>query len=212
MSIPALPRLYAIADLEFCGDVPTWRTSMARLADAARQHPSRIAIQVRARTADGDTLREIARIGRDACGDEAVLVLNGPNRLAVDFGYDGIHWPEAAIPERPSTQALPFRIAAVHSVAAVRRAERANVTAMVFAPVFEPGSKSAVPAGIEALQVAAQATPLPVYALGGIHAERVGACLEAGAHGVAVLSGIAGDPDPAAAAGRYLEALVNSAT
>lgn len=207
MSIPALPRLYAIADLEFCGGVSAWRTCMARMADAARQYPSRMAIQVRARTADGDTLREIARIGRAACGDEAVLVLNGPDRLAVDLGYDGIHWPETAIPERPSTRALPFRIAAVHSVAAVRRAERANVTAMVFAPVFEPGSKFAVPVGTEALQAAAQATPLPVYALGGIHPERIGACLDAGAHGVAVLSGIAGDPDPVAAAGRYLEAL-----
>ena len=202
-----LPRLYAIADLEFCGSLPRWRTCMAGMADAAAAYPARMAIQVRARRAYGDTLAEIAGIGRRACGDEAVLVLNGPERLALDLGYDGVHWPEAAIPEGPSTQALSFRIAAVHSVEAMRRAERAGVSAVVFAPVFAPAWKSAEAAGVEALREAAQATTLPVYALGGVRPERVPACLAAGAHGVAVLSGIAGDPDPVAATGRYLEAL-----
>ncbi len=207
MSVPALPRLYAIADLEFCGGLPEWRTCMATMADAAATHPARMAIQVRARRADARTLAEVARIGRHACGDEAVLVLNGPERIAVELGYDGVHWPEAAIPEGPSSGAVPFRIAAVHSVEAMRRAERAGVTALVFAPVFEPGWKSAEAVGIQALREAARATALPVYSLGGIRPERVRACLAAGAHGVAVLSGIAGDPDPVAATGRYLEAL-----
>ena len=215
----ALPRLYAIADFGFCGSLPAWRTCIARMADAASEYPSRMAIQVRARDADGDTLATIARAGRRVCGDDAVLILNGPDRLAVDLGYDGVHWPEAAIPEGPSNQThphpffhphpfpLPLRIAAVHSVAAVRRAERAGVTAAVFAPVFAPGWKSVEATGVEALHEAATATSLPVYALGGIRPERVRACLDAGAHGVAVLSGIAGDPDPVAAAGRYLAAL-----
>ncbi len=210
-----LPRLYAIADLEFCGSPPAWRTCIARMADAASKYPSRMAIQVRARDADGDTLATIARAGRRVCGDDAVLILNGPDRLAVDLGYDGVHWPEAAMPEGPSSQAhphphpfpLPIRIAAVHSAAAVRRAERAGVSAVVFAPVFAPGWKPADATGVEALHEAATATSLPVYALGGIRPERVRACLDAGAHGVAVLSGIAGDPDPVAAAERYLAAL-----
>ena len=208
MSATAPPRLYAIVDLDFCGGLPAWRTCIARLGDAARRFPNQIAIQVRARGAADAVLAEIARVGRDSVGEEALLVLNGPDRLAVELGYDGVHWPETAIPDQaPSDDSPAIRFAAVHSVAAIRRAERANAAAVVFAPVFEPGWKAARAAGLPALQGAAAATPLPVLALGGIRVEHVPACLAAGAHGVAVLSGIAGDPDPRGATGRYLDAL-----
>ena len=208
MSATELPRLYAIADLDLADGLPGLEILLSRLADAAHRFPRRLAIQVRARQAAHEALADIARMARAAIGNEALLVLNGPPPLADEFGYDGVHWPEAEIPATgPGCGALPFRSAAAHSLGAISRAERARATAIVFSPIFDPNWKSAPGVGVDVLRNAAAATPLPVYALGGIDPARVGPCLAAGAYGVAVLSGIAADPDPVGAVGRYLSAL-----
>ncbi len=208
MSRQKLPRLYAIADLDFAGGRAAFDRYIAKLAEAARLHRSQIAIQVRARQASETVLAAVARSSRETVGEEALLVLNGGGRLAVELGYDGVHWPEACVPDTPAkSHALAFRSAAAHSVEAVRRAGRAGATAVVYGPVFPPGWKKSTPVGLAALREAAAASPLPVYALGGIGPVRVPECLAAGAHGVAVLSGIAGAADPVAACRRYLAAL-----
>ncbi len=203
-----LPRLYAIADLDFAGSLTGFTTLIAHLAEAARLLPSQLAIQVRARQASSTHLATAARLSREAVGDEALLVLNGSDTLALELGYDGVHWPEAAVPDRPpEPDALRFRSAAAHSIEAVFRARRASATAVVYGPVFAPTWKASNPAGLAALRETAAASPLPIYALGGIDPSRVPDCLDAGAHGVAVLSGISGAADPVAASRRYLAAI-----
>jgi thiamine-phosphate pyrophosphorylase len=78
-----------------------------------------------------------------------------------------------------------------------------------FSPVYETSSKPDQPsAGIPALHSFCQtAAPIPTLALGGITPERVQACREAGAKGVAVLSGIMEADVPVAATRAYLRAL-----
>jgi len=75
-----------------------------------------------------------------------------------------------------------------------------------FSPIFPTSSKPGHPGvGVSELSRICDASPVPVYALGGITPERVTACKEAGAHGMAVLSGIMNAEDPGAAAKAYLE-------
>jgi len=78
-----------------------------------------------------------------------------------------------------------------------------------FSPVYETSSKpDQPPAGIPALRSFCRAAaPIPTLALGGITPERVRACREAGAEGVAVLSGIMDADVPVAATRAYLRAL-----
>jgi thiamine-phosphate pyrophosphorylase len=78
-----------------------------------------------------------------------------------------------------------------------------------FSPVFPTSSKpDQPPTGIGPLRAFCQtASPVPVLALGGITPDRVSACREAGARGVAVLSGIMEVDPPRAAARAYLRAL-----
>lgn len=185
------PKLYAIADLAYMGGVAPWLDLLQQLSDAAERH--RFIVQVRATTLAGDAFATAARQARHAVGRHALLVLNGCTTLAEELGYDGVHWPESQIPAQPTDTSLPFRSAAVHSLAATRKAERAGATAALFSPVFSPRWKSAQAQGVEALRLAARATALPVYALGGVSTERTPTCLEAGAHGVATVSGIATD-------------------
>lgn len=80
---------------------------------------------------------------------------------------------------------------------------------LFYSPVFPTRSKpESAGVGVEALQRASQRfAGVPVFALGGITPERVAACLDAGAFGVAVLSGIFGTAHTARATQTYLEAL-----
>lgn len=201
-----LPRLYVIADLDFVGDARRWLKCLAALDAVAEPH--RLAIQVRAKGLDRSALADAARLARRTVA-RAPLVLNGPPRLADALGYDGIHWPEAGVPASPAACAsMPaIRTAAVHAPAAVAAAERAGATALVFAPVYAPGSKRAPSAGLGALRETVAAATVPVYALGGVTPARVAACMAAGAGGIAVLSGVVAAADPAAAAGRFVAAM-----
>lgn len=78
-----------------------------------------------------------------------------------------------------------------------------------FSPVFPTPTKPDHPgAGISALRSFCDAAhPTPVFALGGITPERIVECRQAGAHGVAVCSGIMSAEAPGAAARAYLRAL-----
>jgi len=82
-----------------------------------------------------------------------------------------------------------------------------------FSPVFPTSSKPGQPpTGIGPLRAFCRAAaPVPVLALGGITPDRVSVCREAGARGVAVLSGIMNVNAPRAAARAYLRALAEHA-
>lgn len=212
----ALPPLYVVADLDYVGDAKRWLAVLAALDAVAKRQP--LAIQIRAKQRDQAGLAVAARQARRLVA-HAPLVLNGPPALAKALGYDGLHWPEADIPTGTDAAtsptgtdagALKFRTAAVHAAAAVPGAEAAGANGLVYAPVFRPAWKPAQAAGLNGLRQAVDAASQPVFALGGITPVRVAACVAASAHGVAVLGGVMGAADPAAAAVDYLAALAGA--
>lgn len=140
------------------------------------------------------------------------LILNGPAALAAALGYDGVHWPESMLADAVAAPGLRWRSAAVHSIAAVRAAERVGADLLAFGAVFPPGSKAGPSLGLPALREATAATRLPVLAIGGVTPDRVPACLDAGAYGVAVVSGVLGAPSPAVAVAAYLAVLTAGST
>jgi thiamine-phosphate diphosphorylase len=92
----------------------------------------------------------------------------------------------------------------VHDPAGAIQAERDGADFVLLGNVYDTGSKPGQPGGGTDLIVeVVRACRLPVIAIGGITPERVAAVLEAGAYGVAVLSGILAASDPGAAASRY---------
>lgn len=76
-------------------------------------------------------------------------------------------------------------------------------------PVFGTRSKlrPAPELGVERLRAIARATPRPVIAIGNVTAERVGRVVEAGVHGIAVLSAVVTADDPVAATAALRAAL-----
>jgi thiamine monophosphate synthase len=100
-----------------------------------------------------------------------------------------------------------LRGASVHSVEACDRAEAAGADFVVAGTIFDAGSKPVAGEGLEKLRSIVEATRLPVLAIGGVRPDRVKACLEAGAAGVAVVTSVLRAPDLPAAVRELREAL-----
>jgi thiamine-phosphate pyrophosphorylase len=146
--------------------------------------------------------RLIARLG----DTPARLLVNGHAALARALGI-GLHLPAAA--PAPTAPRPHLYGRAAHDAAEVRRGLAEGVSYVVVGPVFVTGSKPGHPgAGLETLtDLAGIAAPIPVFAIGGLTPERVGSVLAAGAHGIAVRTGILGARDPACAARAFVQAM-----
>jgi thiamine-phosphate pyrophosphorylase len=138
-------------------------------------------------------------------GTGARVLVNGRPTLARALGV-GLHLPAADPPALPG-QTLAGR--SVHDEGEAWRARAEGAAYVVAGPIFPTGSKPGHPgAGLGLLaRVGGVIAPTPIFAIGGLTPERVGAVREAGAHGVAVRSAILGAPDPARAARAFARAL-----
>ena len=204
-----LPLLLVVADLGYVGDEQRWLRALREVSAAALGRP--VAVQVRAKQRGGDEWRRLVEQARAAITAGVPAFLNGDTATALALGYEGVHWPEADTPERaPTTETPRWRSAAVHSVDAAARAQRAAADLLVFGSVFAPGSKPGAGVGVEALRAVVSASSVPVVAIGGVEVERVRACLDAGAHGVAVVSGVLGAGDIGAAVEMYVDMLASA--
>ncbi len=96
-----------------------------------------------------------------------------------------------------------------HDEAEVQRAVAEGVDYLIVGTVFPSASKPGrPPLGLEGLtRLAALASPLPVFAIGGITPARVASVIKAGAHGVAVCSAVLDVADPVAATQNFLSEL-----
>jgi thiamine-phosphate pyrophosphorylase len=123
------------------------------------------------------------------------LLINSRTDVAIVCGTDGVHlrsddvspsevqkiWARA----EHSSRALVS--VSCHSAPEVARAASEGADFAVFAPVFEKKDASqASPAGLIGLREACR-QKIPVLALGGIALKNAGACLDAGAAGVAAI-------------------------
>jgi thiamine-phosphate pyrophosphorylase len=130
---------------------------------------------------------------------ETRLLINSRSDIALAVGADGVHLRSDDISpsdvQKIWNQCGHGRLVraivgvSCHSLAEVARAAAGRADLAVFAPIFEKKSEEenvpdALPTGLENLRQACQ-QDIPVLALGGITLENAGACLEAGAAGMA---------------------------
>lgn len=94
-----------------------------------------------------------------------LLIANDPV-LAREIGADGLHLAER---DAGHLQPFGFTTAAAHSLAAIRRAELAGADAVLLSPVFPTASHpGGTVLGLQRARALAAATPLPVFAMGGV--------------------------------------------
>lgn len=168
-------------------------------------------VQVRDKSAAAGELYALAldllpRCRRAGAG----LLVNDRVDVALAAGADGVHLARKSLPVAAARPLLPGRLlgVSVHSLAEAVAAARAGADYLTFGSVFPTRSHPGqAPAGPEALAEVVAAVDVPVLAIGGITPANVAAVLATGAAGVAVISSILEEPDPAAAAARLREAL-----
>lgn len=169
------------------------------------------AVQVREKDLGAGELADLCRRLLAVIGS-ALLVVNDRVDVAMAVGAGAVQRTSRSLPVRDmrAISAGALRVgASVHSLEESLEAEAAGADWLTFGPVYDTPAKRAYgpPQGLGALERVTRAVRIPVVAIGGITAERVGEVRAAGAHGVAAISAILADPSPAAAVGRFLQAL-----
>ena len=141
----------------------------------------------------------------------ARLTVHGDAALAAEAGADGVHLAAGSDPlaARATLGTSALIGLSIHSVAEARALDPACVDYAVVGPAFETASKPGYgPAlGVAGLHAMARATRVPIVAIGGIDAARVGAVMAAGAAGIAVMGAVMRAADPADTARGLLGAL-----
>ena len=170
-------------------------TDEARLADplpAARALPTGSAIILRHYGVPERAVlaRGLAAIARRR---GLVLLVGEDPVLARRVGAAGVHLPERAIRRAGAVrwQRDWLITAAVHSHAALASAAACGADAALLSPVFATASHPDARAlGLQRFAALAQASPLPVYGLGGIDSAHANLLRGSGAVGIAGIGGL----------------------
>lgn len=151
----------------------------------------------------------VARIREEAV--DAAISINGRLETArhLTLHYHARTHPDAVTEARRELGPSLVVGYSAHEPGEAEKAVECGADYVILSPIFPTTSKpDAEPLGLDALRACADRLgDTPLFGLGGITPENLGACLEAGAYGVAVLSGILHAPDPAAAAKQYVSNL-----
>lgn len=220
-----VPLLYVIAARDLFSEENEWLEKIgefvhaAKFALAAGTVPSgSLALQIRpaltpslGETSDANSLQRVRELlaSIDA-SPQLTVFFNVRSALPVEWRGQRLrlHLPEAhLLAGGPSEETIDWATSA-HSVEALRQAQEAGASFVVFGPVWKPQWKSATAIGLDTLAAAVRTTRIPLLALGGITPARVAACREAGAAGVAVASGIMRSDDVGKALQDYMEPLL----
>ena len=169
-------------------------------------------VQVREKDLHGAQLLDLAQRLRDAIGDRALLVVNERVDVAAALPAEGVQLGEDAMPVAAARRILGPDMLIGRSVHSVEGAERAVsdgadflVVGTMFASRSHPGEE---PTGPDLVKRIVPRCQLPSIGIGGITKDNCRQVIEAGATGVAVITGILAAPSPGVAARNLKEALV----
>lgn len=190
-----LAGLYVILDPSVCPDRPLLDVLKASATAGAT------IFQYRNKTASMKASYTEALPLRKAAHELGVLfIVNDRCDLALAVDADGVHLGQGDLPlhlARKIMGSAKLIGISTHKPEQVMSATAGGPNYLGFGPIFLPGSKADHDpvVGIEGLKSIRRLTTLPLFAIGGITADRADEVVRAGADGVAVISAILKAPD-----------------
>lgn len=181
--------LYVISDRKLTGEDKFLPALECAMKAGAR------CIQLREKDLSVSDLRSLAlQVKKCVERYNGFLFINDRADLAYDIGADGVHLTEKSSPVREVKKKFPgLKIGvSTHSLDRAKEAESQGAEFITFGPVYETPSKRKYgpPQGVSRLSEVAGKTGIPVLALGGVKVNNLSEVLNAGAHGIALISGI----------------------
>lgn len=159
------------------------------------------------RQKDGSTreMLESAQTVQTVCAAHDVpLIVNDRADIALAVGAAGAHFGQDDMPIAIGRRILPPGMiigASARTEEKILEAISGGADYIGFGPIYLTSSKTDAerPKGLKVLRQMCETAPCPVIAIGGITAETAYEVILAGAHGIAVISAVCAQADPAAA-------------
>lgn len=178
-----LPHAYAITQAGELGETVFLERLRKRLAGGLRL------VQVREPTYDNQALSDFAvKVVALARAAGAQVLINADAELAREVGADGIHMSSRQVAYAKVRPDFRLVGASAHDAAQLGAAARLGVDFAVLGPVCRTLSHpERTPIGWDAFRNLVTATPIPVFALGGVGPAEMETAWSSGAHGVAMI-------------------------
>lgn len=171
------------------------------------------AIQLREKDLDSKDLYKLASPISDLCRSNNVnLYINTNIQVAVDIGAVGVHLPDidSTIEELINPFNAELQIGcSIHGIDSAKKRETEGADFLTYSPIYSILDKPDSGAGVGTVSLSdlVGKVKLPVFALGGITPIEVKYCMDVGAAGVAVMSGVMSPTCSADRASDYLRVL-----
>ncbi len=168
-------------------------------------------IQFRQKNGTTRELIEIAQQVQEICTKHNVpLIVNDRADIALAVGAKGTHFGQDDMPVAIGRSILSTE----NVIGASARTEEKILEAISegadyigFGPIYQTSSKpdAETPKGLDRLRRMCEIAECPVIAIGGITLQTVAEVIRAGAHGIAAISAVCGQPDPLAATQKLMQ-------
>jgi thiamine-phosphate pyrophosphorylase len=195
MTLPAIPRLYAIAD-RTASTLPLIDQVGQLVAGGAKW------IQLRDKiSSPRDFHRDVVNVLRFAREKDVAIIVNDRADIALATAADGVHLGQTDLPPEAARRLLGDSAIigySTHNLAQVREAARQPVDYVAFGPIFQTKTKENPDpsVGLELLAAARlELAGIPLVAIGGIEQANARSVIESGADAVAVISALVGSPE-----------------
>jgi thiamine-phosphate diphosphorylase len=203
----SLARLHVVTN-DDVSERPDFILNATSIIEACRE---RVAIHVRLKRATATRMLDVAeRLVVTARDAGATVIVNERFDVAIAAGAAGVHLGSGSIPVtavKPQARGLAIGYSA-HSVREAEQASDDGADFLFLGTIWASGSHpGGSTAGLTLISEGTSVITRPVIAIGGVTPSRSQQALRAGAHGVAVISGVWNTKAPAAAAVEYLNAM-----
>ncbi|MEW6740709.1 MAG: thiamine phosphate synthase [Nitrospirota bacterium] len=143
---------------------------------------------------------------------DAKLFINDRADIAMCVNADGVHLGQSSMPAYAVRKVVGDRMmigVSTHNLDEALTAEREGADFITFGPIYPTPSKLKYgkPVGVESLKKIAERVVIPIFGIGGIKPDNAKEVVNAGAYGVALISGILGEADVSSATEKYLKIL-----